>query len=85
MIEPMEDYGGVAPGDTYDVEIEKRADSLTLRLYDPETRELLNECTWDTKNIAEEIEPQLIQKGRIGLRHMSTKQFIYKDFKVKQL
>ena len=30
-------------------------------------------------------EAPVLTKGRIGLRHMSTKQFIYKNFKVEQL
>ena len=29
--------------------------------------------------------PIYIQKGRIGLRHMSTRQHIYRDFTVRQL
>ena len=65
------------------VEVEKRVSSVTLRLFDGESKELLTDYTWDTTKIPEELE--LIQKGRIGLRHMSTRQFIYSNFKVERL
>lgn len=83
LIEPMVDYIGMIPGKKYGVEVEKRSSSVTLRLYDGETKELLTDFTWDTTKIPEELE--LIQKGRIGLRHMSTKQFIYSNFTVVRL
>jgi hypothetical protein len=79
----MVDYKGMIPGKKYSVEVEKRAASVTLRLYDGETKELLTDHTWDTTRVPEELDP--IQKGRIGLRHMSTKQFIYSNFKVEGL
>jgi hypothetical protein len=82
-IEPMVDYIGIIPGKKYGVEVEKRATSVTLRLYDAETKELLTDFTWDTTQVPEKLEP--IQKGRIGIRHMSTKQFIYRNFKVERL
>lgn len=83
LIEPMVDYTGMIPGKKYSVEVEKRASSVTLRLYDAGTKALLTDFTWDTTKVPEELEP--IQKGRIGLRHMSTKQFVYRNFKVEQL
>jgi len=83
LIEPMVDYIGMIPGKKYDVEIEKRASSVTLRLYESQTKKLLTNYTWDTTLVPEEL--AAIQKGRIGLRHMSTKQFVYQNFKVEQL
>ena len=83
LIEPMVDYIGIIPGKKYSVELEKRNASVTLRLYDSETKERLTDFTWDTTRVPEDLEP--IQKGLIGLRHMSTKQFIYCNFKVEQL
>ena len=41
--------------------------------------------TWDATKIDEKVEPKLVTKGRIGIRQMSTKQSIYKDFKVERL
>jgi len=81
----MVDYGKILPGKTYLVEVEKRAASLRLRIVEKESRKLMIDNTWNTDNIAEGIEPRQIQKGRIGLRHMSTRQFIYRNFKVERL
>jgi hypothetical protein len=83
LIEPMVDYVGMIPGKKYGVEVEKRLSALTLRLYDAETKELLTHFTWDLSQVHEELEP--VKRGRIGLRHMSTKQFIYRTFRVEQL
>jgi hypothetical protein len=85
LIEPMVNYGKILPGKTYLVEVEKRAASLLLRLVEKESRKVMIDHTWNTDNIADGIEPKQIQKGRIGLRHMSTRQFIYRNFKVKRL
>lgn len=83
LIEPMVDYGKILPGKTYLVEVEKRIASLRLRIVEKESRKLMIDHTWNTDNIAEGIEPRQIQKGRIGLRHMSTRQFIYRNFRVE--
>ncbi len=83
LIEPMVDYSGIIPGKKYIVEVEKRVSSVTLRLYDGETKELLADQTWDITRVPEDLEP--VQKGRIGLRHMSTRQFIYSNFRVERL
>jgi hypothetical protein len=83
LIEPMVDYDGILPGKTYNVEVLKRKTSVTLHLYDSKTKELLTDFTWDITKVPEGLDP--IQKGRVGLRHMSTKQFIYKNFKVEKL
>ena len=87
LIEPMVDYDyeKILTGKTYLVEVEKRAASLRLRLVEKESRNLMIDHTWNTDNIAEDIEPRQIQKGRIGLRHMATRQYIYRDFKVESL
>jgi hypothetical protein len=85
LIEPMVDYPGVTPGGIYQVIVDKKGDSLRLRLYDESGAILHVDHTWDTREIAEGIEPRKIQKGRIGIRHMATKQSIYKNFKVEQL
>jgi hypothetical protein len=83
LIEPMVDYIGMIPGKKYSVQVEKRATSVTLRLYGGKTKELLTDFTWDTTKVPGDLE--LIHQGRIGLRHMSTKQFIYRNFKVERL
>jgi hypothetical protein len=87
LIEPMVDYKDekILPGKTYLVEVEKRAASLRLLLAEKESGSLMIDHTWNTDNIAEGIEPKQIQMGRIGLRHMSTRQYIYRNFKVESL
>lgn len=85
LFEPKHEYAGIKPGKTYRVEIEKRNPNLTIKLYDPDTGAQLTECSWDTSRDNEDRQPRLIQKGRIGLRHMSTRQHIYRNFKVTQL
>lgn len=85
LIEPMVDYIGMVPGKTYRVIAEKRGKDLRLKLFDAESGEEYLDHTWDTTRIDPSIEPRILNKGRIGLRHMATKQFIYKDFKVEQL
>ncbi|WP_162418500.1 pectate lyase family protein [Cyclobacterium roseum] len=84
LIEPMVDYGKILPGKTYLVQVEKRAASLRLRLVEKESGHCMIDHTWNTDAIAAGIEPRQIQKGRIGLRHMATRQFVYRDFKVEQ-
>lgn len=81
---PRADYIGMIPGKTYRVLVEKTSDSLRLQLFDADTGEEYIDNTWDLK-MDGSFEPQAIQKGRIGLRHMATKQFIYKNFEVEQL
>ena len=85
LLEPMADYAGIQPGKSYLVEVEKKNPRFTLRLYDAGDRTLLKQCTWDTSETSEEQLPRFIEKGRIGLRHMSTKQFIYRNFRVEKL
>jgi hypothetical protein len=73
------------PGKTYILEWEKRKESLSFRTFDKETHELLKEVTWDIAKVPELMEPTFITEGRIGFRQMSTKQNIYKNFKVLRL
>lgn len=85
LIEPMLEYEGIEPGETYQVQIEKTAEALTLWIYSADETELLAMESWDLTQIDQRLTPPLIQKGRIGLRHMSTKQFTYRDFVVERL
>ena len=82
---PYVDYIGMVPGKTYLVEAETHGPSLTLRLTDKKTGEQYVDYTWDMTQLEDGKEAPILSKGRIGLRQMSTKQFVYKDFKVEQL
>jgi hypothetical protein len=85
LIEPMVDSPPMIPGKTYEVLVESVGDSLRLRVVDQESGKPLAEHTWDTSRIDAAIQPRRLQKGRIGIRHMSTKQSIYRNFKVERL
>lgn len=78
----MVDYAGILPSKASNVKVLKRKTSVTLRLYDGGTYELFTEF-WDITKFPEEPEP--VKKGRIGLRHMSTRLFFYRNFKVEKL
>jgi hypothetical protein len=73
------------PGKTYIIEVEKQKESMVFRIFDKETLELLKECTWDLTNVPDLMQPKFITEGRIGFRQMSTKQNIYRNFKVLRL
>jgi hypothetical protein len=84
-VRPHVDYIGMVPGKTYLVDVQKEGPNLTLRLADKATGESYADHTWDMTQVGGEKAAEIIEKGRIGLRHMSTKQFLYKNFKVEQL
>jgi len=84
QIDPDYDDAGakMLPGQTYIIELEKTNESMTFRIFDQPTKKLLEECTWDIADVPELMEPKFITEGRIGFRQMSSKQNIYKNFKV---
>jgi hypothetical protein len=85
LVEPMVDCPPMVPGKTYEVLAESVGDSLRLRVVDQESGKPIADHTWDTRRIDAAIQPRRLQKGRIGLRHMSTKQSIYWNFKVESI
>ncbi|HKL22885.1 MAG TPA: hypothetical protein VJ904_13845, partial [Tichowtungia sp.] len=85
LIGSMEDWHGMTRDKWFRFVIEKRKESYTFKSYDAETGELLEEFTWDTSGQGGKRDLPFVEKGRIGLRHMSTKKSIYKNFKVERL
>ena len=85
LVEPMVDCPPMIPGKTYQVLAESVGDSLRLQIVDQENGKPLADHTWDTSRIDAGIMPRRLDKGRIGIRHMSTRQFIYWNFKVERL
>ncbi len=86
FIDPIVEYKEkIVPGKTYQIVVEKRDPMLSFKIIDTSTGEPTIDHTWDTRNIDDRYEVKQITKGRIGIRHMSTKQAIYKDFKVEKL
>jgi len=61
LIEPMVVYPGVTTGETYQVLVDKKADSIRLRLYDESGENLQADHTWDTRQTAEGIRPRQIK------------------------
>lgn len=84
QLEPDYDDEGakMLPGKKYIVEVEKTDETLIFRTFDGASKKLLKECTWDTTKVHELMEPKVIHQGRIGLRQMSTKKNVYKNFRV---
>jgi hypothetical protein len=85
LVEPKLECRELAPGESYFVVVEKRNPELTLRLYGPDREKPTAEHTWDMTKASEGRDPEWIQNGRIGIRHMATRQLTYKNFKVEQL
>lgn len=74
-------------GHEYNVVVEKRKKSIWLRITDAETGEVAVDHTWDLtdKKVLKNRNPEYIEKGRIGLRHMGGFRAVYRDFKVTRL
>jgi hypothetical protein len=86
LIAPMKEYKEkITPGKTYRITLDKRKLMVAFKIIDIATGEATIDHTWDTSKIDKRYEVQRIIKGRIGLRHMSSKQAIYRDFKVEKL
>jgi len=85
LVEPKVDWPGMTPGDSSFVVVEKRNPHLTLRMYGKDRGKPTVDHTWDMTKACEGRDPEWITEGRIGLRHMATRQLVYKDFKVEQL
>ena len=85
LIDPMVEYPVMTAGKSDLVEVEKKGALVHLELVDRESGATLVDHTWNTTGTSSAQHPEIITKGRIGLRHMSTRQMIYRDFKVEQL
>ena len=86
LVEPMVEYKEqLVPGKTYQIIVEKRNPMLSYKIIDTTTGEATISHTWDTSKIDDRYDVKQITNGRIGIRHMATKQAIYKDFKVEKL
>lgn len=85
LFDPMLEYDRTPPGKRYLVDVEKRKESLKLRVVEKGNPDNVVEHTWDlTKNPKQQL-PRLVEKGRIGLRNMGGNKVIYKHFQVRRL
>lgn len=74
-------------GRQYDVVVEKRKESIMLRIADAETGELVVDHSWTltAEKVLENRDPKFIEKGRIGIRQMGGHKILMRDFKVERL
>ena len=79
------DWHGVIKDKWLRYEIEKRKKSFTIRSYDADTGELMADVTWDTSEQGVGRGLPFVEHGRIGIRHMSTKQSVYRNFKRRKI
>lgn len=84
---PRGENKGMAIGRELHVLVEKRRESILLRITDMETGEDVVDHTWDLtdETVLENREVKFIETGRIGLRHMGGFKAVYKNFKVEEL
>ena len=85
LIEPMGLWNGIQIGPWYHVDVTKKGTSLRALVTEMETGTVIIDQTWDTRDVDPELEPQLITKGRIGIRHMASKKLTYRNVSVEQL
>jgi hypothetical protein len=74
-------------GREYHVVVEKRKESIKLRIADAETGELVVDHKWDltSEKVLENRDPKFIDKGRIGIRQMGGHKILMRHFKVERL
>ena len=84
---PRAENRGMPEGREFHVLVEKRSESILLRIRDVSTGELAVDHTWDLtdEKILKDRAPQHIEKGRIGIRLMGGHRSLISDFKVEQL
>lgn len=84
---PRAENKGMAEGREFRVLVEKRRESILLRIKDVGTGEYAVDHTWDLtdEKILEGREPKHVEAGRIGIRLMGGHKILMRDFKVEQL
>ena len=82
---PRGENKGMETGREFHVLVEKQKKSISLRITDLATGEQVLDHTWDLTQNLEGMDPEFVEKGRIGLRHMGGFKAVYRDFKVKKL
>jgi hypothetical protein len=84
---PRADNKGLPTGRDFHVLVEKRKQSIRLRIKDIQTGEVAVDHTWDLsdENVMRNRESKYVEKGRIGIRLMGGFKLLMKDFKVTRL
>jgi hypothetical protein len=84
---PRGENKGFPEGRELSCVVEKRKESILLRIQDIESGEMIVDHTWDLTDpgVLEDRDLKFVEKGRIGLRHMGGFKALYQNFKVEQL
>jgi len=84
---PRGENKGLETGHDLHVVVEKRRESILLRITDGQTGEHVVDHTWNLtdKAVLEGRDPKFVEKGRIGLRLMGGHKINFRDFKVERL
>ncbi|MDT8391420.1 MAG: hypothetical protein RRC34_13025 [Lentisphaeria bacterium] len=84
---PRGENKGMQIGRELHVLVEKRRDSILLRVTDAETGKSVVDHAWDLtdQNVMKNRRLKLVDKGRIGIRLMGGHKIIFRDFKVERL
>jgi hypothetical protein len=74
-------------GHELDVLVEKRKESILLRITDTTIGEVVVDHSWDLtdERVLQKRDPQYIERGRIGIRLMGGHKILMRDFKVERL
>jgi hypothetical protein len=84
---PRAENKGLPEGHELHVLVEKRKESIRLRIKDVETGQYAVDHTWDLtdENVLKDRAPKFVEKGRIGIRLMGGHKILMRDFKVERL
>ena len=74
-------------GRDYHCLVDKRRDSIRLRITDVQSGERLADHAWDLtdETILKDRDPRSVDQGRIGIRLMGGHRILMRDFRVERL
>jgi hypothetical protein len=84
---PRAEIKEMAIGREFDVIVEKRKESIMLRITDAETGVHAVDHTWDLtdEKVIKNMDKSYVEKGRIGIRLMGGHKILMRDFTVERL
>ena len=85
LVKPMVGHDGLPTGKTFNLVVEKRKKSCTLRIREVGREAYTVDHAWDLSNPSKDRKTPFVEKGRIGLRQMGGNKVVYRNFKVEQL
>jgi len=84
---PRAECGSMVEGRDYHCLVDKRRDSIRLRITDVQSGERLADHAWDLtdETILKDRDPRSVDQGRIGIRLMGGHRILMRDFRVERL